>query len=382
MYDETDQPLSFQPSTKLEMALKKTQSKLEKLAQEVAAFPDDERNWLQRWAMINTIGASTRIENAVLTDAEIEWVDTTLSEDGHPTAFENKKTAIIDKLSKDRERSIEEVVGCRELLSLVYVQADEMFPLTETMICGLHKELLRHYPAAERYAGRYKISPNQVVSVNHDTGEQRVVLDPTPAGPQTDTAMQELVVWYNKIIKAHPWPLLVASEFVFRFLAIHPFQDGNGRLGRALFLLALMHGDDPALQGIIRYISVDRQIERHRALYYSTLQQGSGGRYKSNPAEYQLEPLSWFFLKMMDQALGDISVLRERYNALQRLSESATKVMACFRSAPERRLTPAELMADTGLVRRTVQNALRSLVDAGIIQQLGAGRGTRYQLIF
>ncbi|HCJ62573.1 MAG TPA: hypothetical protein DHV49_07595, partial [Alphaproteobacteria bacterium] len=84
-------------------------------------------------------------------------------------------------------------------------------------------------------------------------------------------------------------------------------------------------------------------------------QQGSGGQYKSNPAEYQLEPLSWFFLKMMDQALGDISVLRERYNALQRLSESATKVMACFRSAPERRLTPAELMADTGLVRRTVQ---------------------------
>ncbi len=382
MYDEVKQSLSFQPSTKLEMALKKTQSELEKLVQEVAACPEDERDWLHRWAMISTIGASTRIENAVLTDAEIEWVDTTLSEGGHPSAFEAKKTTIIDKLSKDRERSIEEVVGCRELLSLVYVQADEMFPLTETIICGLHKELLRHYPAAERYAGRYKISPNKVVSVNHDTGEQRVVLDPTPAGPQTDTAMQELVAWYNKTIKAHPWPLLVASEFVFRFLAIHPFQDGNGRLGRALFLLALMHGDDPALQGIIRYISVDRQIERHRPLYYSTLQQGSGGHYKSNPADYQLEPLSWFFLKIMDQALGDISVLRERYNALQRLSESATKVLACFRSAPERRLTPAELMADTGLVRRTVQNALRSLVDAGIIQRLGAGRGTRYQLIF
>lgn len=85
---------------------------------------------------------------------------------------------------------------------------------------------------------------------------------------------------------------------------------------------------------------------------------------------------------MMDRALGDISILRERYNALQRLSESATLVLSCFRSAPERRLTPAELMADTGLVRRTVQNALRSLVDAGIIQRRGAGRGTRCQLIF
>ena len=382
MYDETKQPLSFQPSAKLEMALKKTQSKLEKLAREVAACPENERDWLRRWAMISTIGASTRIENAVLSDAEIEWVDTTLSKDNHPSTFETKKTAILDKLSKDRERSIEEVLGCREALSLIDVQADDMFPLTETIICGLHKELLRHYPAAERYAGRYKTTPNQVISINHETGEQRVVLDPTPTGPQTDTAMQELVAWYNKTIKAHPWPLLVASEFVFRFLAIHPFQDGNGRLGRALFLLALLHGDDSALQGMIRYISIDRQIERHRPLYYSTLQHGSGGHYKSNPADYQLEPLSWFFLKMMDLALGDLSILRERYHALQRLSESATLVLACFRSAPERRLTPADLIADTGLVRRTVQNALRSLVDAGIIQRRGAGRGTRYQLIF
>jgi Fic family protein len=143
-----------------------------------------------------------------------------------------------------------------------------------------------------------------------------------------------------------------------------------------------MHGDDPALQGLIRFISIDRQIERHRPLYYTTLQQASNGHYKSNPKDYQLEPLAWFFLKMMDQALGDISVLRKRYNDLQRLSESATRVLACFKLSPERRLTPAELIADTGLVRRTVQNALRSLVDAGIIQRLGAGRGTRYQLIF
>lgn len=374
--------LSFQPSLKLELALKKMQSELDRLAREIDDLGEDERAWLHRWAMISTIGASTRIENAILTDAEIEWVDTTLSADGHPSAFEAKKTSILDKLSKDRERSVEEVVGCRELLSLVYLQANEMFPLTEAIIRGLHKELLRHYPAAERYAGRYKASPNQVVSVNHDTGEQRVVLDPTPPGPQTDVAMGELVGWYNATIRAHPWPLLVASEFVFRFLAIHPFQDGNGRLGRALFLLALMHGDDPALQRAVRFISIDRQIERHRPIYYSTLQQASNGAFRADPRDYQLEPLAWFFQKMMDLALRDVAVLRQRYAALQRLSESAALVLACFRSAPERRLTPADLMADTGLVRRTVQNALRSLADTGLIQRLGAGRGTRYQLVF
>lgn len=379
---ETENPLSFQPSLKLELALKKTQSNLDRLAHKLESLDREERAWLHRWALISTVGASTRIENAVLTDAEIEWVDTTLFADGRPSAFEAKKTVILDKLSKDRERSVEEVVGCRELLSLVYLQADEMFPLTETLIRGLHKELLRHYPAAERYAGRYKISPNQVVSVNHDTGEQRIVLDPTPPGPQTDAAMQELVSWYNAAIRAHPWPLLVASEFVFRFLAIHPFQDGNGRLGRALFLLALIQADDPALQQTVRFISIDRQIERHRPLYYTTLQHSSNGRFRIDSHEYQLEPLAWFFLKMLDQALDDIDVLRDRYSALQRLSETAARVLTCFRSSPERRLTPADLMAETGLLRRTVQNALRALVDAGLIQRLGAGRGTRYQLTF
>lgn len=379
---ESEHPLSFRPSTRLERALKKTQSDIERLARDIKDIGEDERAWLHRWALISTIGASTRIENAVLTDAEIEWVDTTLSEDGHPSAFEAKKAEIFDKLSKDRERSIEEVVGCREILSLVYVQADEMFPLTETILCGLHKELLRQYPAAARYAGRYKDNLNQVVSVNHDTGEQRIVLDPTPPGPQTEAAMRALLDWYNAAIKGHPWPLLVASEFVFRFLAIHPFQDGNGRLGRALFLLALMHGDDPALEQIVRFISIDRQIERHRPLYYTTLQQASNGAYQTDPQDYRLEPLAWFFLKMTDHALGDVELLRERYAALQRLSESATRVLACFRSSPEQRLTPAEIMEETGLVRRTVQNALRSLLGAGLIQRLGAGRGTRYQLIF
>jgi Fic family protein len=143
-----------------------------------------------------------------------------------------------------------------------------------------------------------------------------------------------------------------------------------------------MHGDDPALQTVVPYVSIDRQIERNRQLYYTRLQQTSAGKYRADPTEYQLESLAWFFLKSMERALGDISVLRKRYRALQRLSESATRVLACFRSSPERRLKPAELMEDTGLVRRTVQNSLRSLVDAGIIQRLGAGRSTRYQLVF
>ena len=104
----------------------------------------------------------------------------------------------------------------------------------------------------------------------------------------------------------------------------------------------------------------DRQIERHRPLYYSILHQVSGGRFREDPARYELEPLAWFFLKMLEAALADIAILRQRHAALRRLSESAVKVLACFKSAPERRLKLADLAVETGLVRRTVQNALAS----------------------
>lgn len=374
--------LSFVPSPKLGKALRSLQSELARLSAELALSPEAERAWLHRWALISTVGASTRIENAVLTDAEIEWVDTTLSRGGRISSFEVNKASILDKLSKDRERSVEEVVGCREVLGLVYLQAGDLFPLTEAAVRGLHHTLLSFYPDAAFHAGGYKTSANQVISVNHDTGERRVVLDPAPPGPQTDAAMRDLIAWYNQTIREEPWPLLVATEFVFRFRAIHPFQDGNGRLGRALFLLALLQADDPDFVRIVRFISIDRQIERHRPLYYAVLHQVSGGCFREDPRLYRYEPLAVFFLRMLEAALADVTVLRRRYAALQRLSDSAVKVLDCFKSAPERRLRLADVVSETGLVRRTVQNALVSLTAAGLLQRLGEGPATRYQLIF
>lgn len=374
--------LSFSPSPKLEKALKLLQGDIVLLAQELSTINEAEKTWLHKSVLISTIGASTRIENAVLTDAEIEWVDTTLSQDGKTTAYQAKRTLIIDKLSKDRERSIEEVVGCREVLNLIYIQTDDFFPLTESTIRGMHKILLSYYPKASTYAGSYKPSPNLVVSLNHDTGERQVVLEPTPPGPLTEAAMRDLITWYNSVIREYPWTILVATEFVFRFLAIHPFQDGNGRIGRALFLLALMQGDDPALKQVVRFISIDRQIERNRPLYYSALRNVSEGHYRADSKDYNIEPLAWFLLKMIQNALDDVALLRRHYAAMTRLSEGATRVLSCFKSSPEKRLSLSELVQETGLVRRSVQNALVNLVKAGFLQRLGAGPSSRYQLIF
>jgi len=374
--------LSFTPSKKIEKTLKDLQASLIETNQVLANCSDDEKRYLNKSALISNVGASTRIENAVLTNIEIEWVDTILSQDDKPTAFDDKKAFIIDKLSKDRKRSIEEVVGTRDVLTTIYLQAADLKPLTSNTIRGLHYDLLKHYPAASHYAGQYKTVVNKVVSVNHTTGVESVVLEPTDPGVMTDIAMSELVQWYNETIDDYHWPILIAIEFVFRFLAIHPFQDGNGRIGRALFLLILLQSDDKYLTAVVSNISIDRHIEKNKMQYYTVLEQCSNGKFKNDPSGYQYDNLILFFLNMFDDAIADIKLYRKRYADYLSLSETALTVLNCFKSSPEKRLKVADIEANIVIPRRTIQYALKTLSDKQFLQKLGAGTASRYQLIF
>jgi Fic family protein len=175
---------------------------------------------------------------------------------------------------------------------------------------------------------------------------------------------------------------LVGVEFTFRFLAIHPFQDGNGRLGRALFLMSLLHSGDEYLEAVAPYVAIDHHIEKNKALYYLVLRQCSDGKFQEDASRYRYEPLCRFFLTMIGDGLADIAVYRKRYANLQALSETAVAVLACFKSSPEQRLQVAKIESITGLPRRTIQYALKTLADQQFLQKLGKGAGSRYQLVF
>ncbi len=374
--------LSFTPSSRIENQIKTLQGLLVEAYKGLETATTEEKEFLRKCALIGNVGATTRIENAVLTDVEIEWVDTILSKDGKTTAYEEKEDFIIDKLSKSRERSIEEVIGSRSVLMTIYLQAEEFKPLTQTIVRGLHRELLKYYPPAEHYAGAYKTVINKVISRNNETGEEHPVLEPTDPGVMTDTAMRELFDWYNETIDTYHWPILVAIEFTFRFLAIHPFQDGNGRLGRALFLLILLQSGDKYLEEIASYIALDRKIEQNKSQYYSVLHQCSDGKFKADSKLYKFDILVLFFLKLFEAAIADIDSYREKYENLQLLSESAVKVLECFKSNPERKLKVADIEKTAELPRRTIQFALKTLTEKTFLQRLGKGAGSRYQLIF
>ena len=250
------------------------------------------------------------------------------------TAYLEKREYIQDKLSKDKERSIDEVTGCRALLQLIYAQAEDMFPLTETTLRGLHDELLRYHAPAAHYRGQYKTSPNNVIQENRRTGERSAVFETCPPGVLTETAMRELVAWYNTTLPEHPWTVAVAVEFVFRFLAIHPFQDGNGRLARGLFLLALLQGPDESLRVVAPYLPIDRSIEKQKEDYYIVLRRCSGGVFQPDPNRYKYAPILRFMLKVIARSLTDFALYRRRYRALRELPMAAVCRTAMLQRTP------------------------------------------------
>lgn len=337
---------------------------------------------LREFVRVSEIGASTRIENAVLTDPEILWMDTLLGQTAHTTAFHQVEDGIRNKLSKDKQRSIEEVAGCREFYMTISEQARDMIPLSAATLRGLHQQLMKYYPPASHHAGCYKQVTNSVVERSAATGLEKTVFQTADPGAMTETSMSDLISWYNQAQHECAWSFAVACEFVFRFLAIHPFLDGNGRMGRGLFLLVLLQSRDKILNPITPYLAINRQIERHRSEYYRVLQLCSGGKFSADPHAYHMEFFLRFMIRMTEFAIRDIAFIRNKYSAIENLSRAAANVWECLKDFPEKCLQTGDILTVTRLPRRTIVHALHTLVSSGLIRKRGRGPATRYQVVF
>jgi len=161
--------MSFQIDDSLTIELRELSQATARKHQTILSMGREELDYIHRNVLISMVGASTRIENAVLTDAEVDWLDTKLTEDARTTAYLDRREFIKDKLSKDKERSIDEVAGCRAMLQLIYTNAPEFYPFSETILRALHNELLQYYAPSAHYRGGYKTVPNSVIRKNAAT---------------------------------------------------------------------------------------------------------------------------------------------------------------------------------------------------------------------
>jgi hypothetical protein len=160
-----------------------------------------------------------------------------------------------------RSRDEQEVAGYAALMETVFVNYEQI-PLTESYIKQPHAVLLQHSLKDERHRGTYKSIPNQVEAFGPNSESLGVVFA-TATPFDTPFRMTELVAWTRDSLQNKQiHPLLVTEAFVLRFLAIHPFQDGNGRLSRALTTLLLLQSG----YAYVPYSSLESVIEKQRRL--------------------------------------------------------------------------------------------------------------------
>ena len=177
---------------------------------------------LKRVATIESIGSSTCIEGSQLTDAQVEELLGRLEQ----RAF----------ISRDEQ----EVAGYAEVMETIFAAWAEL-PLSENYVKQLHA--MCHATKDERHRGEYKKQSNQVEAFD-PAGKSLGIVFQTTTPLETPWRMQELIVWTREALADRAWhPLLVIGLFIVEFLAIHPFQDGNGRLSRVLTTLLLLQAD-------------------------------------------------------------------------------------------------------------------------------------------
>jgi Fic family protein len=317
----------------------------------------DRLSALRKVATIESVGSSTRIEGAKLSDAEVEDL---------------LSRAISVRSFKTRDE--QEVAGYAEAMDLLF-EAYAHMHLTENHIRQLHQTLLRHSDKDARHRGSYKTLSNNVVAFDADGREIGVVFE-TASPFETPREIEALVAWTRKTLDEEALhPLLVIAVFIAAFLAIHPFQDGNGRLSRVLTTLLLLR----AGYSYVPYASLERVIEENKDLYYNALRR-TQTTLKSGTPDWT--PWVGFFLRSLKRQKDNLAARLDRERIAQDseddLPELSLQVLKALRA--KERLTIAQLQSITGANRNTLKVRLRELVADGRVRQHGKARATWYSL--
>ncbi len=309
---------------------------------------------LRKVATVESIGSSTRIEGAKLTDRQVETLLSNLTS----TPF--------------KTRDEQEVAGYAEAMDMIF-QAYEDMTITENHIRQLHQILLRHSNKDERHRGDYKKLPNHVVALDEHGKEIGIVFETTTPF-DTPREMEELVHWANKAVAENSLhPLLIVAVFAVVFLSIHPFQDGNGRLSRVLTTLMLLRSG----YSYVPYASLESVIEDNKDLYYKALRRTQTS-LKANP---YWEPWIGFFLRCLKKQKANLATKVEKGGALGNdASLPSLSVQALELLRKHERLTIMDMVEHTGANQNTLKVRLRELVQSGRIQRYGKGRATWYSL--
>ncbi len=308
---------------------------------------------LKKIATIQSIGSSTRIEGATLSNEEVA------------TLIENLE---INKLET---RDEQEAIGYYEVLEVILGSYEDI-ELKESNIFNLHNLLLKFSGKDSSHRGKYKKLSNKVVAT-YPGGEQRVIFNTTDPF-LVPKEMESLLVWYNRQInEGIMHPLLCIGGFVYEFLSIHPFQDGNGRLSRLLTSLLMLQSE----YDFIQYISFEHQIESTKKRYYQVLMDAQQHR---GTEEETIDQWVLYFLDCLEVLIKKLEKKYETFNSIGPYLNSRQKEVVAFITKAQPVKVGDIARALEGYTIHSIRKDLQYLYQEGVIDRLGKGKGVVYFL--
>jgi len=303
---------------------------------------------LRKTSTIESVGSSNRIEGNKLSDAEVE-----------------KLLSRIDRKSF-KSRDEEEVAGYAKLMDIIFDDY-EVIPLSENYIKQLHRVLLQHVGKDEKHRGEYKKFSNSVTAYDANGKEMGIVFE-TAEPFDTPRLMTELVEWTQRNLN-DPFlhPLIVIGVFIVHFLAVHPFQDGNGRLSRLLSTLLLLKNGYKWIQ----YVSFEHEIESRKSEYYQALRACQTQR----PNE---DITIWinFFLNALRNIQTQLMIKLEQSGIETQFSPREKAILTIIQNYSG--IKSSEIADKLNIPNPTVKRILSDLQSKGMIEKQGSSRSTVY----
>jgi Fic family protein len=309
---------------------------------------------LRKIATIESVGSSTRIEGARLTDRQVQELLSNLGAQSFTS------------------RDEQEVAGYAEVMDAIFASW-ESIPVSENYIKQFHKMLLKYSPKDDRHRGEYKKFSNSVQAFDADGNSLGIVFETTSAF-DTPQQMTEIVTWTaDLLISPVIHPLLTIGAFVVTFLAIHPFQDGNGRLSRILTTLLLLK----AGYSYVPYSSIESIIEESKEGYYSALRQTQGTLHQAQPPNW--EPWLIYFLRVLQRQKNRLQTKLDREKIMaSTLPLLSVRILELTKE--HGRVTTQSIEQVTGESRSTIKSRLKQLTEDRLLIRYGNGRSTWYGL--
>ncbi len=304
-------------------------------------------------ALLTSLAGQTRVESIRASNA-IEGIE---------VSQQRAERLAAPRPPRSRNRSEEEFAGYRDAIDEL-MQAKRLDPPTPALMLRLHRLLYAHTKAT---GGGLK-SEDNVIGERGPHGVSRVIFRPPP-WRQAEGLVQGLFGGYRQAAESQAaHPLILLAAFILDLLAVHPFEDGNGRVARLLTTHELLRLG----YGVARYVSVEQRIYETRSGYYDALEASQQGWHDG---EHSIWPWTEYLASVLAGAYLDFEARVAAGRGMASMSKTDRVRHWVLASAPEKFSLADVRRAVPGVSDPSIRMGLRSLRDEGRLRSDGAGRG-------